>query len=245
MKQTISVDKAINRGHLMVNLPVMIALIGCPGLAVYLNSQNKLPGWSIAIAAIIGFGLAWLIWSIMITKWRIWAFENVRNVHELKKRAIREKLIWDDDNIFEKTEIRSKEDKKALDRLQRKFDVADDYREDYSVPPKTEIYYSKTYSIIELVVSVAIIGVGIRFILKMERNYIILGSVLLIIGLLGLIKEVKKVFNKKPVIILDRYGIATKNVGFREWDGIHHEQVVTKGIGRNTESHFDVFLRSR
>jgi hypothetical protein len=43
----------------------------------------------------------------MITKWRVWAFENVRNVHELKKRAIQEKLISADSSIFEKTEIRT------------------------------------------------------------------------------------------------------------------------------------------
>jgi hypothetical protein len=47
----------------------------------------------------------------MITKWRLWAFENVRNVHELKERAVQAKLIWPDHSIFEKMEIRSASDK--------------------------------------------------------------------------------------------------------------------------------------
>ena len=105
MREQISVDKAINRGHLIVNVPVFVSIIGCPALALYLSRQNLIPDWGIGIAFLIGFVLAWLIWSFMITKWRIWAFENVRNVHELKKRAIQEKLIWNEGNIFEKTEI--------------------------------------------------------------------------------------------------------------------------------------------
>lgn len=119
MKEEISVDKAINRGHLMVNVPVFITIIGCPVLSIYLSDKNLIPKWGILFGFILGFVLAWLLWSFMITKWRIWAFENVRNVHELKKRAIQEKLIWNDGNIFEKTEIRSYEDKLKLKKLKR------------------------------------------------------------------------------------------------------------------------------
>ena len=125
MRQEVSVDKAIKRGHLIVNVPVMITLIGCPALALYLSKQNLIPGWGIAVGFVIGFLFAWLIWSYMITKWRVWAFENVRNVHELKKRAIQEKLIWADGNIFEKTEIRNWEDKQKLKKLERKFEKED------------------------------------------------------------------------------------------------------------------------
>jgi len=81
MREQISVNKAIKRGHLIVNVPVFIALYGCPAIALYLSNENLIPGWGIGIAFLLGFVLAWIIWSYMITKWRIWAFENVRNVH--------------------------------------------------------------------------------------------------------------------------------------------------------------------
>ena len=119
MREQKSVDKAIKRGHLIVNVPVFIAIIGCPALSLYLSKQNLIPGWGIGIAFFIGFVLAWFIWSFMITKWRIWAFDNVRNVHELKKRAIREKLIWNEGSIFEKTEIRRSEDKIKLKKIDK------------------------------------------------------------------------------------------------------------------------------
>ncbi|WP_256867389.1 hypothetical protein [Winogradskyella forsetii] len=121
MREQTTVDKAIKRGHLIVNVPVFIAIIGCPALSLYLSKQNLIPGWGIGIAFFIGFVLAWFIWSFMITKWRIWAFDNVRNVHELKKRAIREKLIWNEGSIFEKTEIRRSEDKIKLKKNRKEI----------------------------------------------------------------------------------------------------------------------------
>ncbi len=77
MIEQITVDKAINRGHLIVNAPVLMAIISCPALGWYLSKRHLIPGWGMGISFLIGFVLAWLIWSFMITKWRIWAFENV------------------------------------------------------------------------------------------------------------------------------------------------------------------------
>lgn len=241
MRQQITVDKAIKRGHLIVNFPVFIAIIGCPALALYLSQQNLTPGWVIGIAFLIGFVLAWLIWSFMITKWRIWAFENVRNVHELKKRAVQEKLIWNDGNIFEKTEIRNAEDKSKLKKLEKKFEQEDEYREDYSLPPKMEIHYSKAYNYFELGVSILIIGVGIYFFTKGETKQYILGTIMTGIGLYSTIKEFRKALDTKPKIIIDSKGIQTKNVEFKTWSNIESEEVVQEGYGKSAKSYLTYF----
>lgn len=125
MRLHITVDQAISRGHFMVNVPVAIAFFGSPVLSIYLYHIRLISGWGIGVAFLIGFVLAWIIWSFMITKWRVSAFENVRNVHELKKRAIEEKLIWSDGNFFEKTEIRNSQEKIKLKELQKKFEIKD------------------------------------------------------------------------------------------------------------------------
>ncbi|KJD31010.1 hypothetical protein PK35_16860 [Tamlana nanhaiensis] len=241
MREQITVDKAIKRGHLIVNVPVFIAIFGCPALALYLSKQNLIPGWGIGLAFLIGFVLAWLIWSFMITKWRIWAFENVRNVHELKKRAIQEKLIWNDGNIFEKTEIRNAEDKSKLKKLEKKFEQEDEYREDYSLPPKTEIHYSRAYNYFELGVSILIIGVGIYFFTKGETKQYILGAIMTGIGLYSTIKEFRKAFDTKPKIIIDSKGIQTKNVEFKNWSNIKSEEVVQEGYGKSAKSYLTYF----
>ncbi|PXY41397.1 hypothetical protein DMB65_08325 [Flavobacterium cheongpyeongense] len=241
MREQISVDKAIKRGHLIVNVPVFIAIIGCPALALYLSEQNLIPGWGIGIAFLIGFVLAWLIWSFMITKWRVWAFENVRNVHELKKRAIQEKLIWNDGNIFEKTEIRNTDDKRKLKDLEKKFEQEDEYREDYSLPPKIEIHFSKAYIYFELGISVLIIGVGIYLFTIGEKKQYILGAIMAVIGIYSTIKQYRKAFNNKPQIIIDSKGIQTKNVEFRDWSNIELEEVVQEGYGKSSKSYLIYF----
>ncbi len=241
MREQISVNKAIKIGHLIVNIPVFTAIIGSPAFALYLSKQNLIPGWGIGIAFLIGFVLAWLIWSYMITKWRIWAFENVRNVHELKKRAIQEKLIWNDGNIFEKTEIRNSEDKIKLRNLEKKFEKEDEHKEDYSLPPKIEIFYSKVYSYFELGVSILIIGVGIYFLLKGETKSYILGTIMSVIGLYSSAKELRKIFNNKPLIIIDNKGIKTKNIGFRNWASIKNEEVIQEGYGKSAKSYLTYF----
>jgi hypothetical protein len=114
MKKEITVDQAITRGHVMVNVPAMLFLFGCPVGAIYAVNQGLIPGWSIGVVFLVGVILACLVWGFMVTRWRIWAFTQVRNVHELKKRAIQEKLIWPEGSVFEKTEIRTQEDTRTL-----------------------------------------------------------------------------------------------------------------------------------
>jgi hypothetical protein len=127
MNTPISIDKAIAKGHIMINYPVVIIMWGTIAGCFYLGNQKIAPFWIIPMGFVLGFILAWLYWSIMITKWRLWAFENVCNVHELKERAVQEKLIWPDHSIFEKTEIRSASDKERWRLLQTKFDKDDEF----------------------------------------------------------------------------------------------------------------------
>ncbi len=117
MKTEISIDAAINRGHLLVNLPVFIAMFGIPSLFHMLDADKKM----VLIGLVSGFILGWLVWSCLITKWKIWAYENVANLDELKRKAIEEKLIWRDGHIFTKTEIRSRTDKIKLRALEKRF----------------------------------------------------------------------------------------------------------------------------
>ncbi len=237
MRQEISVNKAITRGHLIVNIPVFICIIGIPVLSIYLSNQNLIPKWGIVIGFLVGFVVAWSAWSFMITKWRIWAFENVRNVHELKKRAIQEKLIWNDGNIFEKTEIRTLEDKEELKKLEKKFEKEDVYKEDYSIPPKTIIHYSKSLGAFELIISILIIGVGIYFISKGTNKNYVLGGIMSLIGIYSSIKELRKFRDNKPQIIIDNKGIETITTEFKNWSDIEREEVIQEGYGKSAKSY--------
>ena len=172
MNQKISVDKAINRGHLMINVPVMLIMFGIPGITMYLFSEKLIPNWSLVISFFLGFGIAWVYWSFSVTRWRLWAFENVRNVHELKKRAIESGLIWSDTKWFNKTEFKSEKDKLKWKELQKKIEKDDEYFEGHSLPKKTIVYFSKTKNTFELVIMLVCLGMGI-FLVAERESYIL------------------------------------------------------------------------
>jgi len=123
-EEEIEFNKVLNKGQLFINFPIMIVMFGFMGISYYLNKIDFISKPIMIIGFVISFILGWLVWSFSIVKWRIWAFEKIdeRFHNKLKDEAIKAKLIWPDGHIFEKTEIRSSEQKakiKAInDRIQ-------------------------------------------------------------------------------------------------------------------------------
>ena len=241
MRIGISVRKALLTGHLMVNLPVIFSILVIPLLTFYFYKKSILPIWSIPVGILVGFVLGWFIWSVMITKWRLWAFQNVRNVHELKRRAIEEKLIWDDGNWFEKTEIRGKQDRLDLKRISRKFDKEDIYRENHSLPIKTRIYYAKIYNPFEFISAslLLILSICLLIFYNGDIKVVVIALLIMLFIMEDIIKALKKILKKEPMIEVDSLGIKTPNVGFKEWSKIEKEEVVKEYF---KESKLKVYL---
>ncbi|MHA7943714.1 hypothetical protein ACJOV8_011635 [Formosa sp. 3Alg 14/1] len=232
MKTPLTVDKAITRGLLVINPPVMLIMLGIPGITLYLSAEKSMPNWSIVISFLLGFGLAWTYWSFAITKWRIWAFENVRNVHELKKSAIENGLIWTDTKWFNKTEIKSEADKLKWKLLLKKFEKEDDYFEDCSLPIRTRVYFSKFKSTYNFILMLICLFTGLFLLLKSD-SYII-GTGLSLVGAYLAYKELKPLLNNAAQLIIDNKGIETTASNFKSWAEIKHEEVIMEGAGKTT-----------
>lgn len=231
MNETVTVDEAILKGHQMVTYPSMAIMLGAIFLCAFLGIAQIVPGWTILICFLLGFVLSWLYWSIMITKWRLWAFENVRNVHELKKRAIRENLIWGGNSIFEKTEIRSTEEQEKWLALQKKFDQEDVFIDDPTVPKETSVFYSKGMNYFEMAIMLLVLAVGI-YMLFVSKSYV-LGTILTLTGAGFAYKEFMEATNTEPQIILNDKGIQTSQTPFCKWADIKNEEVVRRGSGKS------------
>ena len=72
---------------------------------------------------VMAFILGWVVWSFTIASWRLWAFEKVdpKFHKQLKKEAIKAKLIWPDGHIFERTEIRTKKQRAKIQAINKKI----------------------------------------------------------------------------------------------------------------------------
>lgn len=117
----VAVNKAVMKGQLTVNLPVFFIVMSIMGGACYLSEIELVPPYVMVCGIFLGPLVAWVYWSFAITRWRIWAFSNVDDVHLLKERAIAGQLIWPDGSIFEKTERRTARERKLIAELEKRL----------------------------------------------------------------------------------------------------------------------------
>jgi len=110
----VTINQAIRRAIWTIQVPSMALLIvPLVGLALAMNW-----GWlpSVGIPGLLWFGPTlflsfvggWLVWSLQVPKWRLWAYARVDNIPKLIDAAIAAQLIWPDSSIFTRTEIASR-----------------------------------------------------------------------------------------------------------------------------------------
>ena len=235
MSNSITVDEAIKKGHKLVTYPSIVIIIIILVTAFTLAILNIFSFWIIGFAFVLAFVLPWLYWGFRITKWRIWAFDGVRNVHELQRRAVEENLIWEEGHLFESLEIRNTSDKLKWKALQEKFFENDIFSDDFSLPTTTEIFNSKRKNFILISLSLVSFTIGMTAILG--RVDLIFGGILLVLsGVLSffIFRTTKK---KEPKLILNELGIQTSSTKTYKWSDIKNEAIVDEGTYRLSQSY--------
>lgn len=236
MRESITVKQALSKGKIkLVYIPLLL-LLSSIGIGVYLISFKSWDGWVITGFIVFGFLLSWLTWSFFVVEWKIWAFENVRNVHELKRKAIEQKLIWPDGSWFNKTEIINHEQKQKLKQLEKKFLEKDVYHDDINVPKETAIYFSKTTMIIEFIVGVFMTASGIYFYMTDSSGYFWI--LFPLIGVYSFYSCLKKYFDKSPQIIINNEGIKLKETTLMAWNQIYNDRVFNESHGKSSTNYF-------
>jgi hypothetical protein len=122
----VSVEEALQHGFWTVQVPSMAALFIPIAAFIALAKLGYIPSiaypgmkWAVPtfLAALTA---AWLIWSVQVPRWRLWAYRRVRDIALLKQRAVESQLIWPDSSIFTRTEIMSSGIRAELEQLERR-----------------------------------------------------------------------------------------------------------------------------
>lgn len=127
MEEEISIDYAIERAEIKVNAPPILILVISALISFFLDLALNLHNWLFMFGVIISSISAWLIWSRNLMKWRIWAFSNIRNVHELKKRAEQKSILWPQGSLLSKIEFRFSDLEVKWNNLKSKFEIKDTF----------------------------------------------------------------------------------------------------------------------
>ncbi|MBD3582569.1 hypothetical protein HC229_08620 [Flavobacterium sp. D33] len=157
--------------------------------------------------------LAWLTWSLAVTHWRIWAFTNVRNAHELQAKAVSQKLIWPRGSFFERTEIRTRAQRLKLLELEQRLEQPDIFYDDPSIPSETIIRFSKRDKMIAFCIGSFLIAIGIYGILKDQFAM----AAIFLAGDYLAIKSYRQMRNREPQLTLNEQGMQVKDGPFMEW----------------------------
>lgn len=115
--------QAVRRGVRTVNGTVAFCMFGLPvlcGLAALGLGASDATAVSVGVVAFLPcWFLAWAAWSVLVPRWRVWAYERVDDLGELKQLAFEHQLLWPDGHFFEKTEFRTPGQRRRLDALER------------------------------------------------------------------------------------------------------------------------------
>lgn len=228
MDGNVTVDQAISRAKWLIKTPMFFILLA--SIIVKSIYFNDIYGETIDIfiTIFIALGLCWLYWSFTVPIWKIWAYTNVRNVHELKLKAQKNGFIFKDGNFFEKTEIKSYEQRETLKKLEKKFLIDDVYHDDFAVPKETKIYYSKTKLSFTLFF-VSSCFIGLLYLILNHNLFKNMDSgsfsIIFLVGLLLFLgySNLKKILNSNPQIIISEEGIQIKVNPMISWKNINNE----------------------
>ena len=113
--QAISTEQALRRAFWVITVPSMLCFFGPLAAFLYWSNSPSSHGagfrglWLLGGALLGGFLMSWLVWSIGVPRWRLWAYQRVSNIQILKCEAEAARLLWPEGHIFERTELASKE----------------------------------------------------------------------------------------------------------------------------------------
>jgi len=188
------------------------------------------------------FGLIWIasfipfvilpfwFWSRRTTRWKLWAFENVKNVHELKQVARRAALYANYGSFLDKITIQTKSEREQWANLQSKFNRTDVFEDDAKVPTETVIYFSIGSRLILTVVYLAIGTIALLITIAAfhpaSDKWVAIPGIGLMVWMLYLIfTMMRDVVQHKPQMVLSDKGIETIKEGLQGWDVIFNERI--------------------
>jgi hypothetical protein len=242
--KNISVREAICKGRQMLLLPRILLALGLfffmfMGGVFFIIMDIATPRM---VNFAYKFGLFWLItfipfvilpywfWSKRTTCWKLWAFENVNNVHELSRVAHRAALFANYGSFWDKITLQTKSEREQWANLQIKFERADVFEDDVDVPTKTVIYFTTTGRLLLILFYLGIGALGLQFTIGAfypgSHKWVALISISLMAWMLYLIFiMIKDIVDHRPQIILDNKGVETVKGGFNSWNAISNIRV--------------------
>ncbi len=235
LQPTINIDDAIKQANLRIKAPmltIMIAFIIAGIFSGTLGDHSILAN-CVTVFFIAGTFVFGILFSLIATtKWRIWAFSHVNNVHELQAIAEQENILPRKGSWQWKLAIESKADKEKLGALAQRFKESHKHLEDDTIPEAVNIY---AYNIIRTLMGATVIAIGFYSWVYHSAGprawwlfniCVHTGIAIIPIGLTAFtIYKSQNIKHGRPDVTLSDAGIETPTLGFKPWSELYHERM--------------------
>lgn len=229
MRRYLSTYKVLNRGELTVTLPFILFMLVMMSLGVFVALKTDSIFYVVSLMA-LSFILPIFLYQHQKIKWKLWAFENVRDLSDLLTKETSSLLLSGNNPLEEKTILSYKKDKErikeiAFERKQNKTFALE--IEDTFLPAKTEIKYSIIYYLFFLLIGISIGYVF--FLIPTNTGDAIFGKVVFGISALLFIQwSIRRLIDRDFILKLSHQGIELRKYGVLSWDKIENLQVFSR-----------------
>lgn len=194
-------------------------------------------GGVILFCFIFFFYLPFLYWSKQTTRWKLWAFDNVDNVHELKIMAVQANLCPAYGTVMDKLQIQSAAEREQWKALQNRFEFPNVFKDDPAIPGETKIFYSKFHLTVNILFAFLIVAIGATveyFAIKNngDTSLKIIAALIAIAPFVMIFVNLRRMFRTTPEITLSNEGLETPKSKFIPWDIIFNEKVTRTDQGK-------------
>lgn len=240
--KNLSVEAAVKRGEFwLLAVPLFIALAGLIlGVLNWTTSDDAV--W-IKILDLLFLMIcpALVFRSLAVTKWKIRAFGRVRNVHELKRKAKKEGLIFPDDSWLTGLEWKTPLQKEKLRSIELRFTDADDMNYGDLYPENTEV--SKSWFRIFKTTAAVLVFLTAGVIL-FARGEVPVAILCFVLTLPLLYMDRKVLMDGFTPLRIGEEGIYLNGYGLTKWDDIRDEEIQSINLGRGDTSWLNFYRKS-
>lgn len=228
----VTVEQALRKGKWLLTYATTLLMFGTMGAVwcgvFFLPNSDTYEWWMGLIYCIVALFVIILVptvyYHIMLPRWRILAFSNVRNVHELRRKAILARILHENDNSLSmRLQIMNERQREQLRQLQYKFELPDEFEEDHAILFETVYTSEKNLKSGTLFLLVFLAVAAFLFFLE-EYG---LGIMMLVVaGVMAFLHIMARNRLKGATLTLSNDGITTKGDGLHTWQAIENERVL-------------------
>ncbi|MES2703410.1 MAG: hypothetical protein V4649_12265 [Bacteroidota bacterium] len=224
----VTVDRAIQKGRIQLFWMPRVILVSLLALTFagseFIGADSPL--WiklGLLALFVLTFTLPLLYYFLMLPRWRIWAFSEVRNVHELKSRAQLAKIFPPEKSFLWRFEIKSAAQTNAIKTLEDRFRQPDIFEDDYSMPYQIEYKACRSGKILPVVLLIGFMAFGLYSIIDSNAVAVVASLFGVAIGIVCVADKFKAT---GPQLTISNDGITALKHGFHPWADIRNEQVI-------------------